>query len=128
MTYRRRYLSSLQAAPVLDLLLADETNPRALAFQLAAVAGHVADLPRDTANPRRPPEERIMLAALTDLRLADIEALAKATDRGVRVSLDGLLARLGDQLPALSDKITQSYLTHVQATRQLAALANGGVP
>ena len=26
MTYRRRYLGSLQAAPVLDLLVADETN------------------------------------------------------------------------------------------------------
>src|SRR5207253_10190761 len=34
MTFRRRYLSTLQAAPVLDLLLADESNPRSLAYQL----------------------------------------------------------------------------------------------
>ena len=37
MTYRRRYLGMLQADPVLDLLLADETNPRSLAYQLVAL-------------------------------------------------------------------------------------------
>src|SRR5262249_35017941 len=46
MTYRRRYLGSLQTAPVLDLLLADESNPRSLAFQLAALSHEVDDLPR----------------------------------------------------------------------------------
>ena len=55
MTYRRRYPGSLQTAPVLDLLLADETNPRSLAFQLAALADDVDNLPRETAGPRRSP-------------------------------------------------------------------------
>ena len=45
MTYRRRYQGSLQTAAVLDLLLADESNPRSLAFQLAAVADDVEHLP-----------------------------------------------------------------------------------
>ena len=54
MTYRRRYLSSMQTAPVLDLLLADETNPRSLAFQLVALAGHVDHLPHDDSQPRSP--------------------------------------------------------------------------
>jgi uncharacterized circularly permuted ATP-grasp superfamily protein/uncharacterized alpha-E superfamily protein len=36
-TYRSRYLAVLQPAPVLDLILADDGNPRGLAFQLAAV-------------------------------------------------------------------------------------------
>ena len=34
-TYRSRYLNVLQPAPVLDLVLADQGNPRGLAFQLA---------------------------------------------------------------------------------------------
>jgi uncharacterized alpha-E superfamily protein len=34
MTYRRRYFAEAQLPPVLDLLLADGTNPRALRFQL----------------------------------------------------------------------------------------------
>ena len=39
MTYRRRYFARPQLSPVLDLLLVDETNPRALAFQLDAAVG-----------------------------------------------------------------------------------------
>jgi uncharacterized circularly permuted ATP-grasp superfamily protein/uncharacterized alpha-E superfamily protein len=122
MTYRSRYLSHVQAAPVLDLLLADESNPRSLAFQLDVLAGHVGNLPHDSSTPRRPPEERVMLAALTDLRLADIEVLALSEAPGRRPALDALLGRLAQQLPNLSDKITQSYLTHIQATRQLSSL------
>ncbi len=52
MTYRSRYLLTPQLAPVLDLLLQDETNPRSVAFQLAALAEHLAALPRDPAQPR----------------------------------------------------------------------------
>ncbi len=47
---------------------------------------------------------------------------------GVRQNLDELLTRLGKQIFLLSDKITQNYLTHVQASRQLATLENGGLP
>ena len=35
MTYRRRYRATLQVAPVVDLLAADEGNPRSILFQLA---------------------------------------------------------------------------------------------
>ena len=47
MTYRRRYLASLQAAPVVDLLLMDETNPRSVMFQMAALIAHIDALPRE---------------------------------------------------------------------------------
>ena len=40
-TYRSRYLTSLQTDLVLDLLLADEANPRSMAFQLARLREHV---------------------------------------------------------------------------------------
>ncbi|MFL5280628.1 MAG: circularly permuted type 2 ATP-grasp protein [Rhodopila sp.] len=36
-TYRSRYLAVLQPAPVLDLILADDGNPRGMAFQLCAL-------------------------------------------------------------------------------------------
>ena len=38
MTYRSRYLANLQIPAVLDLLLTDDTNPRALAYQLERTA------------------------------------------------------------------------------------------
>ena len=39
-TYRSRYFTVLQAAPVVDLLMNDEANPRSLAFQLKDLARH----------------------------------------------------------------------------------------
>ncbi len=126
MTYRRRYRSALQTAPVLDLLLADETNPRSLAYQLAALFGHVGDLPGDHPGPRRASEESLVMVALTDLRLADLEILAHANDEGVRTNLDDLLTRLAEQLPLFSNKITENYLTHVQAVRQMATVVGRG--
>ena len=40
MTYRSRYFTTLQPLAVLDVLMADETNPRSLDFQMA----HLVDL------------------------------------------------------------------------------------
>ncbi len=45
-TYRSRYRLNPMLAPVLDLLLLDENNPRGLGFQLAALAGHIDALPQ----------------------------------------------------------------------------------
>ena len=128
MTYRRRYRSSLHTAPVLDLLLADETNPRSLAFQLVALGDHVENLPQDTSHPRRSPEQRVMMAALMHLRLADIDALASANDAGIRQGLDEMLKRLEGELPVLSDTITRNYLSHAQASRQLASMGADNLP
>ena len=44
MTYRNRYPGVLEAAPLIDLLVIDETNPRSIGFQFAALAEHVAAL------------------------------------------------------------------------------------
>ena len=46
MTYRTRYYTTLQPLPVLDVLMADETNPRSLDFQLTHLAELYQKLPR----------------------------------------------------------------------------------
>jgi hypothetical protein len=43
-TYRSRYLAVLQPAPALDLMLADDGNPRGLAFQLAAMRAQMNEI------------------------------------------------------------------------------------
>jgi uncharacterized alpha-E superfamily protein len=121
MTYRRRYQGSVQPAAVLDLLLADETNPRSLAFQLAALADDVDFLPRDVKGTGRSLEQRLMLASLTTVRLSDAEQLVRAESTGRRLQLDNLLVELTRSLPVLSDAITQTHLSHLQTSRHLAS-------
>lgn len=119
MTYRRRYHGSLRAEAVLDLLVFDETNPRSLAAQLAALDDDVNHLPRTAARAGRSADQRLTLAALNAVRLSEPDKLAAVRD-GTRPGLRELLDLVGMLLPALSDTITQEYLSHLQASRHLA--------
>jgi uncharacterized circularly permuted ATP-grasp superfamily protein/uncharacterized alpha-E superfamily protein len=120
-TYRSRYRTTLQVAPVLDLLLTDETNPRAVVYQLVELAEHVEHLPRDHSQPSLSPAQRVMTTMLTTLRLAEVDRLCHADRQGRRSHLEALLSQLHTDLPALSDTITQHYLSHAEPTRHLAA-------
>lgn len=118
-TYRRRYQDVMQAAPVLDLLLMDESNPRSIAFQLAAIYDHVRVLPRSLEAPLRTREERAALSVLTHMRLADIEALAQLGAEQSRPALIEHLSKLDHDLPELSNAVTQSYLAHAVVQRAI---------
>ncbi len=120
MTYRSRYLATLQPAPVLDLILTDESNPRSVAFQLVTLVDHVENLPRDRVQPLRSPEQRIVLSLLSAVRMADVDTLRRLPRHGERTKLDRLLGRLTEQLPRLSDLIAHKYLVHAGTPRQLA--------
>lgn len=128
MTYRSRYLTTLQMPPMLDLLLTDETNPRSVAFQLVALAAHVEHLPQDQTESLRSAEQRNMLGVLTNLRLADVDNLCEVDRDGTRKSLDRFLARLSTQLRLLSESITHKYLIHAGPTRLLGEIQSGGMP
>jgi uncharacterized alpha-E superfamily protein len=138
----------------LDLLLTDETNPRSVGYQLAALADHVRQLPGKEANPLRNRETRIMIATQAELRLVDVEALARPrpegsrgtsghplfdrtpiamppTNRGkdgIRWTLDNFLADMTLQLWQLSDSLTQTYFTHTGPSRQLGAITQEPLP
>jgi uncharacterized alpha-E superfamily protein len=120
MTYRRRYRATLQVAPVVDLLIADEGNPRSIVFQLIALAEHVAALPRDAASARRSPEERIAFEALSAFRLVDVDVIC-AREGDERPELAALLAGLVRSLQELSDALSGSYLAPATVSRALAA-------
>jgi uncharacterized alpha-E superfamily protein len=120
MTYRSRYLSTLQFAPVLDLLLTDDTNPRAVAYQLIALAEHVEQLPRDRSQPLLSPVQRLIIGVVMRLRLAEIDRLCVTSSEGHRPHLDSLLTPLTAELPALSEMITHHYLSHAEPSRHLA--------
>jgi len=120
MTYRARYLATVQWAPVLDLLLTDETNPRSLAYQLVTVADHVEELPRDRTQPLRDAEQRIAIWALDGIRLVDFDVLSEKRKPKRVGKLERFLAELAEQLPRLSDLISHKYLVHSDVPRQLS--------
>ncbi|QDU19971.1 circularly permuted type 2 ATP-grasp protein [Urbifossiella limnaea] len=120
MTYRRRYLGSLRAEAVLDLLVFDESNPRSLGSQLVALEDDVNHLPRPTRGAGRSPEQRFALAALSSVRMAEPEKLAAVVE-GTRPELKTVLDIVGNWLPILSDAITLQFLTHLQPSRHLAS-------
>ena len=64
MTYRARYRTTFQPAPVLDLLLVDESNPKSLAFQCSRLAVHVDHPPRLSDRRFSTAEERMALEML----------------------------------------------------------------
>ena len=126
MTYRSRYLNVFQLPPALDLLLLDDTNPRALAFQVEAAARHVAELPKST-----PAQQRGLAAAVADearalIRAADAHALEAADATGRRAALLALIAATEDAMTRLSDAVADAYFQH--AARRRADVARREPP
>jgi uncharacterized circularly permuted ATP-grasp superfamily protein/uncharacterized alpha-E superfamily protein len=119
MTYRRRYLATLQVAPVVDLLLTDETNPRSAVFQTEVLADHLQALPMEAGSPRSP-QQKLLLEASSQLRLADVNAICAPNEHGDRPALVALLDRLGAILPELSMSLSSLYLGHAAASQPIA--------
>jgi uncharacterized alpha-E superfamily protein len=109
-TYRSRYFTALQAAPVLDLLMNDEANPRSLAFQIKDLVSHcfgLAAMPSGAGWPLA--KQRHVENMARALFHADVYALC---DPGSR--LKHLLSELHAALPAFSDAITHTYFSHAE--------------
>jgi uncharacterized circularly permuted ATP-grasp superfamily protein/uncharacterized alpha-E superfamily protein len=114
MTYRRRYFAEPQLTPVLDLLVADPTNARSLAFQVVQLADHVNQLPRDQAAPSPAQEQRLVTRMSETIACADLDAMGQPEADGSLPALDALLLAIGDDLRRLSDTITYYYFSHAE--------------
>ncbi len=121
MTYRSRYLSNLQVAPLLDLLVCDETNPRSIGYQLREIESHVNSLPKPDQYGVKSVEQTMALNLLSQVRLADVFELGRVRNQK-RVELDKLLNRLREQLPRLSDVISSRYLIHAGLPRSFSVV------
>ena len=120
MTYRRRYSASLQTAPAVDLILADDSNPRSIIFQLKTLADHIGALPPLATGGVRSTQQRLVLSATSRIELSDINELCRIDPtRNRRQDLLDLLHQLGTWLPALSDSLTETYLYHANVARHL---------
>lgn len=110
-TFRSRYRFAPEMHLVLDLLVIDETNPRSLAYQLAAIADHIGKLPKSADDAMRTPDQRLILELLTKVRLADVEKLSQLGPDRRRTELAELLGDLIKELPHLSELISRQYFS-----------------
>jgi uncharacterized alpha-E superfamily protein len=118
MTYRARYFTVLQAAPVLDLLMCDEANPRSLAFQIKDLLEHCRALSERPGGGGWPVlKQKHLEEAAANLLGADVGTLCRPGKDGSCEQLDQLLAETGAALPALSDAITHVYFSHAEVER-----------
>jgi uncharacterized circularly permuted ATP-grasp superfamily protein/uncharacterized alpha-E superfamily protein len=113
-TYRSRYRLNPMLPLVLDLLIVDESNPRSLAFQLVALSSQIDSLPQTGKGRGRTEVQRTALAMLSDVRLADVAALAEPDEDGRRPALAALLSREIERIPQLSDALTRRYFSVVE--------------
>jgi uncharacterized alpha-E superfamily protein len=116
MTYRTRYYTTLQPLAVLDVLLADETNPRSLNFQLSHLADLYQKLPRHL-----PVDSKAMRAALELLRSFDLRKLKYPLPGAAATSSSDGLARLANflrelegLLPSWSNNLSSRYFSHAR--------------
>ena len=117
MTYRARYRTAFQLAPVLDLLLLDESNPKSLAFQFSQLSAHVEDLPRQSERRFASPEERIALEMLTAIRLLDLTGLACSQSGAENdIPLHQFLETMETRVLDFAQQISAHYLSRVTAT------------
>jgi uncharacterized alpha-E superfamily protein len=117
MTYRARYYTTLQPLAVLDVLMADGTNPRSLDFQLAHLVDLYQRLPR-----HQPDDLQAMRDALALLRGFDLQTIgftlpgdsAAAQDTEGLARLGGFLSGLERLLPSWSDNLSSLYFSHAR--------------
>lgn len=128
MTYRARYRAALQLAPVLDLLVVDESNPKALGFQLSMLADHVEHLPREDSRRYSAPEERVVLRMLTAVRLAELAPLNRGANALVPKETFSLLDELEAGLNVFARYITSNYLSRVPQIQHMSAIDGRQVP
>lgn len=117
-TYRTRYKAEAKLAAVLDLLLADETNPRSVIFQLLAFDDHMRTLPHEETAASLNPAQQITTRICTDIRLTDMIQIAEFTKKTkVRAKLVLLLKQLDQGVHQLSDIVAHTYFSHSLAQR-----------
>ncbi|HWY96747.1 MAG TPA: circularly permuted type 2 ATP-grasp protein [Steroidobacteraceae bacterium] len=108
-TYRTRYLAAPRLGPVIDLLVYDQTNPRALAFQwhaleysLVRVAASLGGAPDDTLD------EAVGL--VEEMQLSAIEGDSPRAVRA-RQALAEQLSGLGLAAGRLSDRLSLKHFS-----------------
>ncbi|HSH09134.1 MAG TPA: circularly permuted type 2 ATP-grasp protein [Oceanipulchritudo sp.] len=114
MTYRRRYLTQINAETVLDLLISEGSNPRSLAFQMDELQKHIKELPHSLFSSMPNAIDLNALKAFSRIGLADHKALLEVDADGQRPELVRFVDEVSRDLVQVSTKIEQQYFAHTK--------------
>ncbi len=120
-TYRRRYQARAGVGTLLDLLLTDRENPRAVAFQLDRLGEALERLPADAE--RIAPVRETLAEIRAALRGIDTAALARVGEDGRRAELRDLLTVLSTRLGALALDVERIFFVQPAPQRPLDVTA-----
>ncbi|MGA7412332.1 MAG: circularly permuted type 2 ATP-grasp protein [Bryobacteraceae bacterium] len=117
MTYRSRYYTTLQPIAMLDVLMADATNPRSLAFQIDHLADLYQKLPRHMPDDLRTISNVSELLQSFDLRSLEYPlpgAASREHPPGELLRLQELMKTVEGLLPSWSDNLSNMYFSHAR--------------
>ncbi|WP_372894701.1 circularly permuted type 2 ATP-grasp protein [Stieleria sp.] len=118
-TYRSRYKNLVRLAPVIDLLVTDETNPRSLRFQLDHIATLFQKLPSTEGPVGLDAIKRIVLDLQYRITTADPIELSQTSEDGTLEQLQSVLEHVAADLPRLAEGINARYLIHTESRQFL---------
>ena len=114
---------SAQAAPAVDLLLCDESNPRSVAYQVVRLREENRRLPQNAESDSLfSPLDRALMRLLTDLRLAEASEFARTAADGRRTALRALLDSAEAGVAKVDDLLSRDYLDHAPRAGVVHAL------
>lgn len=123
-TYRWRYLGQLQPAPVLDLVVVDESNPRSFAFQMHTIANHLERLGQASG---------VQVAALPSTLEEDLQRVVRQfggeekswRHEGLALSMLRDVANDAEaRLETLSEALTRAYFSHVPTAQAVGFMGS----
>ncbi|MBV9591841.1 MAG: alpha-E domain-containing protein, partial [Hyphomicrobiales bacterium] len=95
-TYRSRYRSGVALAPARDMVMLDPYNPRSVAFQVAQIDAHLADLPSLRNDGILETPRRMSTSLHSELAVTEAEEL----DTGRLLAIEQRIMRLADAVAA----------------------------
>ncbi len=112
MTYRRLHVAAAQLLPVMDLLIANESNPRSAAFQLHWMARQTTQLPREVTSAGVAQEKQAADRLLSSLSSLSLQALTAMAAPAAAAHVAAVCEELLEGLEAFSELLTAHYFNH----------------
>jgi uncharacterized alpha-E superfamily protein len=115
-TFQAQYQQSRELAPLIELLVQDNDNPRSLAWVARALRGRLSKLAK---TPMGEPDALARL--VPTLKNTDLEQLCASNDAGHHPNLRACLTECMQAAWQVSDAITSHYFSHTDDADSVGA-------